>query len=103
MRWARSAGIGLATAPALAAAPPAAAQTWTGAISGNWATTSNWSSPPAIGADTQLAFGATAHADMTNNVIIQFLLNRMTFNAGDPAYTLTGSPLFFRTSSGNIP
>jgi fibronectin-binding autotransporter adhesin len=102
MRVNRSAGVPLTLLVALAFALPVAAQTWTGATSGNWATVSNWSAPPLIGADTQLAFGGTTHADMANNVIIQFVLNRMTFDAGGPAYTLTGSPLFFRTSSGNV-
>src|SRR3954447_13910243 len=89
----------------LAIPPPAPAQTWTGTANGNWSNGSNWSSALVNGINTQLTFGTianTANATMTDNVVGTFLLNKMTFNAGAPAYTLTGNALDFRTNGSSV-
>ena len=87
------------------ATTPAAAQTWTRAASGSWMNGSNWSPTgvPASSQNTQLTFGATSNAAMTDDIAGTFGFNQMTFNAGDPAYTLSGNPLSSLTSSGNNP
>jgi autotransporter-associated beta strand protein len=87
-------------------AAPAAAQTWTGAVSGNWSNGSNWSPTgvPSNTPNTQLTFGATANAAMTNDLGGTFNLNQMTFGAGDPAYSLAGNALAFQsTASAALP
>jgi autotransporter-associated beta strand protein len=90
---------------ALASASIVQAQnTWTGNASGNWSNTSNWSSGvPASGINTQLIFGATSNASMTNDIAGPFfLLNKMTFSAGDPTYSLVGTALDFRTNGSAV-
>jgi hypothetical protein len=83
------------------AAPHAAAQsTWTGSVSGSWNNSNNWL--PASSINMQLTFGATSNAVITDDIPSTFLLNKLTFNAGDPAYMLTGNPLGFRTNSGAV-
>jgi autotransporter-associated beta strand protein len=84
----------------LASPNPAAAQTWIGNFSGNWGGPNNWSPNvvPASSANTQLTFGATANASMSNGITDPnpFILNRLTFNAGSPTYSLSTDPLDFR-------
>jgi autotransporter-associated beta strand protein len=84
---------------------PAAAQTWTGAVSGLWGNSNNWSPvgiPPA-GQNTALTFGAAANTAMNvGNSGTAYALNRMTFSAGGPIYTLIGNPLDFRTNSSAV-
>src|SRR5947209_11584152 len=96
----------LAAGFALVAASSAVGQsTWTGAVSGSWNTAGNWQggTVPASGTDTQLTFGATTHASMNNDLAgPSFLLNKMTFNAGDPTYSLTGTALDFRTNGSSV-
>src|SRR3954451_20915134 len=102
MRRNHSAGVLLALAVGLAAAAPAAAQTWTGAIDGFWSKPGNWSpaaTPSFTSPDTQLTFGATANASMVNNASGLrpiFALNRLTFNADAPDYSLVGSTFSFK-------
>jgi autotransporter-associated beta strand protein len=82
------------------------AQTWTGASSNNWRNSGNWSPAgvPVGGPDTQLSFGATANATMTDDIPGLFTLNQMTFGADSPVYSLGGIGLNFQTSStGNGP
>jgi autotransporter-associated beta strand protein len=80
--------------------PVLATLTWTGATSGSWAIAANWS-PAGFAAsspETQLTFGATPNAAMTNDLSGTLILNRLTFNAGAPAYSLTGNGLDFHTN-----
>jgi autotransporter-associated beta strand protein len=96
----------LLTAAVLAFVSSAAtAQTWTGAASGSWANAANWSPVgiPISGQDTQLTFGMAATTAMTNDIAGPFAFNQLTFNSGDPAYTLTGNDLSAFTNSGNVP
>src|SRR6476660_4648047 len=90
----------LALGAVLILAPSAAAQTWTGAVSGQWGDANNWNPAglPGAGPSTALVFGAATNTDMSvgNGSGIAFVLNRMTFTAGGPAYTLVGNPLDFR-------
>jgi autotransporter-associated beta strand protein len=74
--------------------------TWNGAADSNWSNSGNWNTGtvPVSAIGTQLIFGATANAVMTNDVANPFILNSMTFNAGSPAYTLNGNGLDFRTN-----
>ncbi len=84
----------------------ATAWTWTGNTSGLWSVGTNWSptSSPASDSNTQLIFGATANASMTNDITGTLTLNSMTFNAGSPVYALYGNGLNFVTnSSGALP
>jgi autotransporter-associated beta strand protein len=76
--------------------------TWSGNVSGSWANANNWSPTvaPASDVNTQLVFGATANATMTNDLSGTMILNSMTFNAGAPAYSLSGNGLDFRTNAG---
>jgi autotransporter-associated beta strand protein len=92
--------LALLTAAFLAPGP-ATAQSWTGAANGNWSNGANWSPTgvPASGQNTQLTFGATPNAVMTDDIGGTFILNQMTFNAGDPAYSLTGGALAFQSST----
>src|SRR4051812_28464959 len=92
-------------AAVLVFAAPAAAQTWTGAASGNWTTATNWNTGtvPASSSNTQLTFGASPNTAMTDTIAGTFLLNRMTFDAGGPAYSLGGNDLDFRTNVGLEP
>jgi fibronectin-binding autotransporter adhesin len=84
----------------------AAAQTWTGVVSGNWGVANNWSPAgvPASNINTQLTFGATANASMLNLITDPnpFILNRLTFNAGSPTYSLSSDPLDFRTNGSAV-
>src|SRR5262245_40990161 len=86
---------------ALASASPAAGQTWTGNASNAWSDAASWSpnTVPVSGIDTQLTFGAAGNTSPQNNLAGNFQLNRLTFSAGAPAYTLTGNPLDFQPSS----
>jgi autotransporter-associated beta strand protein len=81
--------------------PVLATLTWTGATSGSWAIAANWSPAgfAASGPETQLTFGATPNAAMTNDLAGTLILNRLTFNAGAPAYSLAGNGLDFRTNA----
>src|SRR5262245_40864604 len=95
-----------AAVTALAVAPPAGAQTWTGVGTANWNNSINWNPAgvPASSNGTQLAFGATPNPSMNNDINPGsfFLLNRLTFNSGSPAYFLGGTALDFRTTSGSV-
>lgn len=77
--------------------------TWTGtAGDNNWATAGNWTgvnAPPAAG-DTP-AFGAQGAGGLTlnNNLTAATSYLGLTFNAGAPAFTLTGNSL---TTTGGI-
>jgi len=86
-------------------ATPSAAQTWTGVASGSWANAANWSPAgiPLSRPDRQLTFGAAETTAMTNDIAGPFAFNQLIFNAGDPAYTLTGNDLSALTNSGNVP
>jgi fibronectin-binding autotransporter adhesin len=86
----RKRGLVLATVLGLAFVGPTAAQSvWTGSVNGSWNTAGNRSSGiPASSVNTQLEFGATAHAAMTNDIPGSFIVNRLTFDAGGPAYGL---------------
>ena len=88
----------------VAVVPPVSAQTWTGSASGNWSVAANWSPSgvPASSQNTALTFGATANPTMSDDISGTFILNQMTFNAGDPAYSLTGGALAFQTSTGAV-
>ena len=79
----------------------APAQTWTGATAGNWNNPGDWSpaAVPTSSRDTQLSFGATANAAMTDDIPGLFTMNQMTFAAGSPAYSLNGIGLTFQSSS----
>jgi autotransporter-associated beta strand protein len=83
----------------------AAAQTWTGTASGSWANAANWSPAgiPVSSQNSQLTFGVAATTAMTNDIAGPFAFNQLTFNAGDPVYTLTGNDLSALTSSGIVP
>jgi autotransporter-associated beta strand protein len=89
---------------ALVSAPPAVGQTWTGNSSNAWSGAANWSSGtvPVSGIDTQLTFGAAGSTSPQNNLAGNFQLNRLTFGAGSPAYTLTGNPLDFQPNSSGV-
>jgi fibronectin-binding autotransporter adhesin len=89
---------------AFVSASPAAAQTWTGATSNQWNTASNWSSGsvPVSGVNTQLIFGAATSTSLQNNIPGTLSLNRMTFDAGAPAYTISGNALNFVTSTSSV-
>ena len=69
-------------------------------MSGNWNTAGNWSPAgvPASSANTQLTFDSTSNASMVNLITDPnpFILNRLTFNAGSPTYSLSTDPLDFR-------
>jgi autotransporter-associated beta strand protein len=81
--------------------PVLATLTWTGATSSSWAIAANWS-PAGFAAsspETQLTFGATPNAAMTNDLSGTLILNRLTFNAGAPAYSLTGNGLDFHANA----
>lgn len=85
---------------------PASAQTWTGAVSGQWGDANNWSPAglPGAGPNTALTFGSATNTAMSvgSGFGIPFVLNRMTFSAGGPAYTAVGNPLDFRTNSSAV-
>ena len=83
----------------LALASPAAAQTWTGASSNVWNVASNWSSPAGQRSRHPARLRGDAQPRSVNSIPGTFVLNRMTFNAGSPAYSFTGNPLDFRFSS----
>jgi autotransporter-associated beta strand protein len=88
--------------PATASAQPV---TWTGSTSGSWSVAGNWSpnGVPASSDNTQLTFGATPNPAMVND-IGTLVLNSMSFNAGSPAYSLSGNGLNFQTNgSGGLP
>ena len=82
--------------------------TWTGTNSGNWSDAGNWNpgNAPPSNLNTQLTFGATTNAAMTND-IGAIMLNSMTFRAGAPAYSLTATSSnslnFVTNSSGALP
>jgi fibronectin-binding autotransporter adhesin len=84
----------------LALAAPSTAQTWTGAVSGNWSNASNWSPAgvPVSGQNTHLTFGAATSTAMTDD-ITGIIINQMTFNSGDPSYSLSGNALAFQANS----
>src|SRR5207253_11355319 len=97
-----SSSVRLAASLSLILCATASAQTWTGAVSGNWNTGANWSSnpnPPSSGNNTQLIFGGTGNAAMTDDIPGTFILNKLTFNSGAPVYTLTGNLLEFRRTT----
>jgi autotransporter-associated beta strand protein len=71
----------------------ATAQTWSGAVNGNWATAGNWSSLPVNNGNASLIFGATSNSTMNQNLGSPFSVDGMTFNAGAPAYTISGGPI----------
>src|SRR5207248_7595326 len=78
-------------------------QTWTGAVNGSWSNAANWSGGiPFSNINTQLTFGLTSNAAMMDDIIGTLILNRLTFNSGSPAYTLTGNALDFRTNSSAV-
>src|SRR4051812_32675249 len=85
----------------VAASSASAQSTWTGAASGSWANAANWSpnGVPASSQNTQLTFGVSANPAMFDDIAGTFTLNRMTFNAGDPAYSLAGNPLAFQSNT----
>ena len=61
---------------------------------------------PGSGVTTQLTFGATPNAAMTDDVAGALVLNSMTFNAGSPAYTLSasaGNSLNFQSNGATLP
>jgi autotransporter-associated beta strand protein len=93
--------VGLASVLYTATAPTTV-WTWTGTTSGSWNNTGNWSPTgiPVNNSSNQLVFGTTSNAVMTNDISGGLVLNQMTFNAGGPAYTLTGNVLNFQTSAG---
>src|SRR5438445_7392889 len=96
----------IASLAILSLPPPAAAQyTWTGTGSGSWNDANNWSSGviPPSNSNTQLVFGASSNTAMTHDIPgAPYFLNRLTFDAGDPDYTLTGNALSFRTNTSNV-
>src|SRR6201999_3149812 len=62
------------------------AQTWTGTVNGNWNNAGNWTGGiPASSFATQLTFGATSNAAMTDDIPGTLSLKGMTFNAGAPS------------------
>ncbi len=80
-------------------------QTWIGTASGNWNTAGNLSPagvPTNSSTAKQLTFVATPNATMINNIPGTFTLNRMTFSAGDPAYSLMGNGLHFQSTNGSV-
>jgi T5SS/PEP-CTERM-associated repeat protein len=91
----------LAVTPTSAAGRP----TWTGTLSGSWNNPGNWAPTgvPASTADTQLTFGATPNAVMTNDIPGGLIVNRLTFFTPGPTFTLGGNLLDFRTSSSSVP
>ncbi len=83
---------------------PQTISTWTGNINGSWNTSGNWSpvTIPSSSVNTQLTFGTTTNGAMTNDIPGTFSLNSMTFNAGSPVYSLSGSNgLNFGTNSSS--
>jgi autotransporter-associated beta strand protein len=78
---------------------------WSGNVSGSWNNAANWSAGvPVSDVNTQLSFGVTPNATMTNDVPGTLILNRLTFNSGSPVYTLSGNGLDFRaTDAGSLP
>jgi autotransporter-associated beta strand protein len=82
----------------------AASSTWTGATSNLWNTAGNWNpaAVPTSGTDTNLVFGSTPNAAMSNDIPGTFGLHSMTFLAGSPVYSLSGNGLNFQTSSGGV-
>jgi autotransporter-associated beta strand protein len=83
----------------------AATSTWGGGTSGSWSVAGNWapSGVPASDQTTQLIFGATGNATMTDDIAGTLSLNSMTFNAGGPTYVLTGNGLNFVTNTTTTP
>jgi autotransporter-associated beta strand protein len=84
---------------------PVTILTWIGPTSGSWNNSGNWSPTaiPASSPNTQLTFGATPNAAMTND-ISSLILNSMTFTSAAPTYTLGGNSLNFQTNSnGALP
>jgi len=74
----------------------AASYTWRGSAgSTDWATTGNWSSLPATSTATFLFFtssNASSSNTLTNTLTSStFQIGNITFEAGAPAYTMTGS------------
>src|SRR5262245_55672645 len=100
-------GLPVAIAVLVLAQPAAAQYAWTGMSSptnGNWSDSANWSSPPFSSIDTTLTFGASPVTNLNNNLAGAFTLNQLTFNAGAPAYSLSGNTLNLSDGSeGNIP
>ena len=73
---------------------------WTGASSGNWSDGGSWAegTPPAGGQNTQLTFGASSQAAMTND-IPGLVIDGVLVNSGAPAYTVGGNPIAFQSST----
>jgi fibronectin-binding autotransporter adhesin len=88
----------------LAVTPNAGGPTWTGTTSGLWNDPSNWAPTgvPTSGSNTQLNFGTTPNAAMTNDVPGGLILNRLTFFTPGPVFTLGGNGLDFRTNGSAI-
>jgi autotransporter-associated beta strand protein len=85
--------LAVAVAVAMLAAEPAAAQTtWSATpASGLWNLGSNWASGTAPAASGTLAFGTSTITTTTNNFAAGTRFDGITFLAGAPAYTLSGS------------
>ncbi len=87
---------------------PANFWTWaTSPVSGLWSNASNWvpATTPLSGLNTQLTFGSTSNATMTDDIAGAFMLNALIFNAGSPAYSLaasSGNSLNFVTNSSGV-
>src|SRR5688572_18030111 len=93
----------------LAPLPVALGQTWTGGGGNvNWNTAGSWGGTiPISGNNTNLIFGGstntgTSGAPLNQNIVIPFVLNSLTFNAGSSAFFLNGAALRFDGTNNSI-
>ena len=91
----------VATVAMLSADPAAAQTTWSATpASALWNLGSNWASGTAPAASGTLAFGTSTITTTTNNFAAGTAFNGITFLAGAPAYTLSGSS--FALGAANV-